>query len=57
MESRICIAPLKTPAAPAPAIARPIIRVVEVGAAAHRIEPSSNSERARMKIDRGGLYL
>ena len=35
------IAPEKTPADPSPAIARPRMKAVELGAAPHRTEPSS----------------
>jgi hypothetical protein len=37
------IPPLKTPADPDPAMARPIMKAVELGAAPHKAEPTSKT--------------
>lgn len=42
----IKIAPLKIPAAPRPATARPMMRVIEFGATPDIKEPSSNTNKA-----------
>jgi len=42
----IRIAPLKIPAAPTPAIARPMMRAVELGATPQTREPISKMKRA-----------
>ena len=39
--SVIIVPPEKTPADPRPAIARPIMKAVELGAAPHSVEPTS----------------
>jgi hypothetical protein len=39
----IIIAPVKMPADPKPAIARPAIKIGDVGAAAHMTEPTSKT--------------
>jgi hypothetical protein len=44
----IRIAPLKMPAAPTPAMARPTIKVVELGATPQIKEPTSKMNRAQM---------
>ncbi len=43
-------APVKVPALPAPAIARPTMKAAEVGAAAQRIEPISKSTTTVMNV-------
>jgi hypothetical protein len=42
------IAPLKMPAAPTPATARPMMRAVELGATPQIREPTSKMKRAMM---------
>jgi hypothetical protein len=42
------MAPLKIPAAPTPAMARPMIKVVELGATPQIREPTSKMKRAMM---------
>ena len=42
MRDTIIMAPQKTPAAPSPAIALPMMKTGEFGAAAHNMEPASN---------------
>lgn len=45
----IVIAPEKIPATPSPAMARPMMRVVEFGATPHINEPNSKITTAAMK--------
>jgi hypothetical protein len=44
------VAPVKVPALPVPAIARPTIKAGEVGAAAQTIEPISKIKMTVMKV-------
>lgn len=44
------IAPVVAPALPRPAMARPMMKAVDVGAAAQMMEPTSNTIIAVMKV-------
>lgn len=48
------IAPVKVPALPAPAMARPMMKAGEEGAAAQMMEPSSKRRTTPMKVHFGG---
>lgn len=49
-ETMIIMAPVKMPAEPIPAIARPTINAVEVGAAPQITEPTSNTIMQEIKV-------
>ncbi|KFY42780.1 hypothetical protein V494_02248 [Pseudogymnoascus sp. VKM F-4513 (FW-928)] len=49
--------PQKIPAAPNPATALPIMKAVELGAAAHTTEPTSNMAMAVMKVNFKSKYV
>lgn len=49
-ETMIIMAPVKMPAEPTPAIARPIMNAVDVGAAPQITEPTSNTTMQEMKV-------
>jgi hypothetical protein len=51
------IAPENTPAIPIPAIARPTMKVVELGAVPHRRDPTSKTVKADKKVHLAGKIL